>query len=371
MIDQPSSPYSTRGPALPKADSPPPVDNVKIGASGGLRQWLLDNHTSFAVSSYQSGRLVLVGAMENGTVSIHQQRYDRVMGLCWASDRLYLASQQYVWRLENVRRAEQLPQSSFDTVLVPRDAQTTGNIDVHEMAVDGAGRLIIVNTLYSCLATLDPTHSFRPIWKPSFISQLAPEDRCHLNGLGMVDGRPKYVTAVSQTDVADGWHGRPLPKGVVIDVETDRVVTDQVYMPHSPRAVNGRIYALDSGRGFLVEIDPESGKLSDVAFCPGFARGLAIHGDYALVTVSKPRHGGFADLPIEREMEVRLATPMCGVLIIDLKNGDIVEWVKFEGDVTELFTVELMPGVVCPMSLGLGTPEFDNAVTFDPAISPL
>jgi uncharacterized protein (TIGR03032 family) len=187
----------------------------------------------------------------------------------------------------------------------------------------------------------------------------------------MVDGRPKYVTAVSQTDVADGWHGRPLPKGVVIDVETDRVVTDQVYMPHSPRAVNGRIYALDSGRGFLVEIDPESGKLSDVAFCPGFARGLAIHGDYALVTVSKPRHGGFADLPIEREMEVRLATPMCGVLIIDLKNGDIVEWVKFEGDVTELFTVELMPGVVCPMSLGLGTPEFDNAVTFDPAISPL
>ncbi|MBW8777490.1 MAG: TIGR03032 family protein, partial [Stenotrophomonas sp.] len=218
------------------------------------------------------------------------------------------------------------------------------------------------------LATLDPTHSFRPIWKPSFISQLAPEDRCHLNGLGMLDGRPKYVTAVSQTDVADGWHGKPLPRGVIIDVETDRVVTDEVSMPHSPRAVNGRIYALDSGRGFLVEIDPATGKLTDIAFCPGFLRGLAIVGDYAVVTVSKPRHGGFTDLPIEQEMNLRMATPMCGVLVVDLRHGEIVEWVKLEGDVTELFAVEPLPGIVCPMSFGLGDADFGDAITFDPQI---
>lgn len=343
----------------------PDADNVQIGVSRGLRQWLVDNRTSLAVSSYQSGRLILVGAMNDGTVSIHQQRYDRVMGLCWASDRLYLAARQFVWRLEDLRGSSQLPATGFDRVLMPREAHTTGNIDVHEMAVDSEGRLIMVNTLYSCLATLDRTHSFRPIWKPSFISQLVPEDRCHMNGLGMVDGRPKYVTAVSQTDVADGWHGRPLPRGVIIDVETDRVVTDALSMPHSPRAVNGRLYALDSGRGFLVEVDSGTGKLSDIAFCPGFLRGLAIHGQYALVTVSKPRQGGFTDLPIEREMNLRFATPMCGVLIIDMRNGDIVEWIKIEGDATELFSVELMPNVVCPMSIGLGTLEFDNAVTFE------
>jgi uncharacterized protein (TIGR03032 family) len=276
-----------------------------------------------------------------------------------------------VWRLQDIHDTPQQPQSSFDAVLMPHEAYTTGNIDVHEMGVDRSGRLIMVNTMYSCLATLDSTRSFRPIWKPKFISELAPEDRCHLNGLGMVDGKPKYVTAVSQTDVADGWHGMPLPRGVIIDVETDRVVTDELAMPHSPRLVNGRLYALDSGRGFLVEVDIETGKLTDISFCPGFLRGLAIHGDFALVTVSKPRHGGFTGLPIERELDMRQGTPMCGVLIIDLRSREIVEYVKIEGDATELFGVELMPNVVCPMSIGLGTLEFDNAVTFDPDIRPL
>ena len=368
MIDDSSSPYSSRA-RVPEAAAAPVADNVMIGVSKGLRQWLVDNRTSLAVSSYQSGRLILVGAMNDGTVSIHQQRYDRVMGLCWDSNRLYLAARQFVWRLEDISKAAQQPATTFDVVLQPRDAHTTGNVDVHEMAVDGDGRLIIVNTLYSCLATLDRTHSFRPIWKPSFISQLAPEDRCHVNGLGMLNGKPKYVTAVSQTDVADGWHGRPLPRGVVIDIETDRVVTDELSMPHSPRAVDGRLLALDSGRGFLVEVDVQTGRLTDIAFCPGFLRGLAIRGNYALVTVSKPRQGGFTDLPIEREMNRRFATPMCGVLIIDLRDGDIVEWVKIEGDATELFAVELMPDVACPMSIGLGTLEFDNAVTFEDEIS--
>jgi uncharacterized protein (TIGR03032 family) len=368
MIDDSTSPYSARSRAPAPPELTHPQDNTRIGVSRGLRDWLITNRTSLAFSSYQSGRLVLVGAMTNGTVSLHQQRYDRAMGLCWVPGRLYLATRLHVFRLENVLPASQLPQSEFDVALHPREAYTTGNIDVHEMAVDANGRLIFVNTLYSCLATLDPKHSFRPIWKPSFISQLAPEDRCHLNGVGMLDGRPKYVTAVGQTDTPDGWHGRPLPRGVVIDVETDRVVTDELSMPHSPRALNGRIYALDSGRGFLVEMDPGTGKLTDVAFCPGFLRGLSIVGDYAVVTVSKPRHGGFTDLPIEHEMNLRSATPMCGVLVIDLRHGEIVEWVKLEGDVMELFTVELMPGVLCPMSFGFGTPEFDDAITFDPEI---
>lgn len=367
MTDQSSSPYSYRSPPAEPA-TPVLGEDVRIGVSKGLRQWLLDNRTSFAVSSYQSGRLILAGAMDNGTVSIHQQRYDRVMGLCWTPNRLYLAARQFVWRLEDISGAAPQPASPFDVVLAPRNAHATGGLDVHEMSVDADGRLIMVNTHYSCLATLDQTYSFRPIWKPSFISQLAPEDRCHMNGLGMLDGKPKYVTAVSQTDVADGWHGRPLPRGVIIDVETDRVITDELSMPHSPRVVNGRLYALDSGRGFLVDVDIKTGRLSDIAFCPGFLRGLAIHGNYALVTVSKPRQGGFTDLPIEGEMNLRFATPMCGVLIIDLRNGDIVEWMKIEGDATELFSVELMPNVVCPMSIGLGTPEFDNSVTFEAAI---
>ena len=313
----------------------------------------------------------MVGVLPDGTVSIHQQPFARVMGLWWEANRLYLASRVQFWRLENILSPGELADEQFDAVLLARSGQITGNIDTHEVAIDRAGRPILVATGYSCLATLDPVHSFRPIWKPSFISELVPEDRCHLNGLAMVDGKPKYVTAASQADVADGWHGKPLPKGVLIDVETDEIVTDRLSMPHSPRVVEGKIYALDSGRGFLVQIEPETGNVIDLAFCPGWLRGLAVKGKYALVTVSKPRYGSFEGLPMGQEMQRRGLSPECAVLIIDLDTGETVEWLKLEGSVEELFAVELMPGIKCPMAIGPANPEIVNKITFDPEVRPL
>ena len=53
-----------------------------------------------------------------------------------------------------------------------------------------------MNTLFSCLAGLDSRYSFVPRWRPPFISALAAEDRCHLNGLAMVDGdAPAFLVA--------------------------------------------------------------------------------------------------------------------------------------------------------------------------------
>ena len=351
---------------------PPPPEETKIGASRGLAAWLTRNKTSFAFTSYQSGRLLLTGTMPDGTVSVNQQTFSRAMGICWDRDGLWLATRVQLWRLENILPQGQFAENRFDVALMARTTHTTSDIDVHEIAVDGNGRPIFVNTSYSCLATLDPIHSFKPIWKPPFISELAREDRCHMNGLGMLDGKPKYVTAVSQTDVADGWHGRPLPKGVLIDVQSDRIVTDELSMPHSPRvAPDGKVYAVDSGRGFLVEIDPQTGKLRDVAFCPGFLRGLALIGNHALVTVSKPRYGTFQDLPIGDELARRNLTPICAVMIIDLNAGEVVEWLRLEGEVQELFAVELMPNVKCPMVVGPSTQEFADTITFNPEIEPL
>ena len=363
--------YQVTPPANPGAGQPaippaaPPVE-TKIGASRGLAEWLTRSKTSFAVSSYQSGRLFLVGTMPDGTVSVHQQAFSRAMGICWDRNGLWLASRVQLWRLENILPEGTLAQDRFDISLMPRQTFITGDIDVHEVGADADGQPVFVNTSYSCLATLDPVHSFRPVWKPSFISELVREDRCHMNGLGMLDGRPKYVTAVSQTDVANGWHGRPLPKGVIIDVETNRVVTDQLSMPHSPRvAPDGSLYAVDSGRGFLVEVDKETGDLRDVAFCPGFLRGLSIINGYALVTVSKPRYGKFEEMPIVEGLTARNLDPICAVLVIDLSSGEIAEWLRLEGDVQELFTVEVIPGVKCPMSVGPSTEEFPETITFD------
>jgi uncharacterized protein (TIGR03032 family) len=348
-----------------------PVGDTAVSVSPGLAAWLTANETSFAFSSYQSGKLFLVGVHPNGKISVHQQPFARVMGLWWTPDRLYLASRVQFWRLENVLSPGELADGQFDVSLVARSSHITGNIDIHEVAIDGEGSPVFVNTGYSCLATLDPVHSFRPIWKPSFISELVPEDRCHLNGVAMVDGKPKYVTAASAADKADGWHGHPLPKGVLIDVQTDEIVTDRLSMPHSPRVVDGKIYALDSGRGFLVQIERETGEVTDLAFCPGWLRGLAIKGNHALVTVSKPRYGSFEGLPMDDEMKKRGASPVCGVLIVDLTTGETVEWLKLEGGVQELFAVELMPGVKCPSSIGPTSPEIVDKITFDPKIRPL
>ncbi|MET3711952.1 uncharacterized protein (TIGR03032 family) [Sphingomonas trueperi] len=352
--------------SAPGAEAPnlaPGATNIQV--SRGFGAWLRSQRLSLAFTSYQTGQLFLVGTHADGTVSFNQQNFSRAMGVCWRAGRLYLGALFQVWRLENMLRPGELGNKKFDAVLVPRNAQTTGDVDIHEVGVDKEGRVVFVNTKYSCLATLDLTHSFKPVWKPPFISRLAPEDRCHLNGMAMADGEVRYVTAVSRSDVLTGWRARRHEGGVLIDVRDDRIVTDQLSMPHSPRVVGDEVYALDSGRGQVIRIDPASGAKTDIAFCPGFLRGLAIHNGFAIATVSKPRDGTFKGLSLDEELKRRDAEAWCGVLVVNLANGDIVEWIRLEGHITELFDVAAMPGVLCPMSVGPLTAEIQNTITFD------
>jgi uncharacterized protein (TIGR03032 family) len=342
-----------------------PANDTAIEVSRGFAAWLSANQASLAFTSYQSGQLFLVGVLPSGQVSFNQQNFTRAMGVHHQAGRLYLGSLFQVWRLENMLRPGEIGNGAFDSVLVPRNAQTTGDIDVHELAVERDGRVVFVNTKYSCLAALSLTHSFRPIWKPAFISSLAPEDRCHLNGLAMLNGAPKYVTAVSRSDIVNGWRERRGEGGVLIDIETDAVITDKLSMPHSPRVWNERIWALDSGRGYLITIDPATGAKEDIAFCPGFLRGLAFHNGHAIVTVSKPRGGTFAGLALEEALQARDVEAWGGVLVIDVRAGGIVEWIRLQGAITELFDVSVMPGVVCPMSIGAASPEIRTSITLD------
>ncbi len=339
---------------------------TQITVSRGLGGWLRANRLGVAFTSYQTGQLFLLGVLPNGSISFNQQNYVRAMGLCHDDGRLFVGSLFQIWRLENMLRRGETGNDAFDRVFVPREARTTGDIDIHEIGVLADGRPIFVNTRYSCLATTDPVHSFRPLWKPAFISKLAGEDRCHLNGLAMADGVPRYVTAVSRTDSLAGWRERRVDGGVVIDVADDRVVADQLSMPHSPRIAGNRLYVLDSGRGQLVRIDPATGAREDIAFCPGFLRGLALHDGHALVTISKPRDGSFKGLPLEQELAGRGGEAWCGLLVINLRHGEIVEWVKLDGAIAELFDVAALPGVTCPMSVGVDTLEIEGTISIAP-----
>ena len=355
----------------PAIASPEQVHTTNIDCSRGFADWLLMNNTSLAFTSYQTGQLFLVGVMPDHNISIHQRSFVRAMGLTSNADRIYVAGLAAVWRLENILQRTEVANQFFDRLFVPRNRQITGDIDIHEIGVDHSGRLIFVNTNYSCLATVNVTHSFRPLWKPKFISKIAPEDRCHLNGMAMVDGTPKYVTAVSQSDVVNGWREKRELGGVIIDVQTDRIVTDELSMPHSPRFANGALWVLDSGRGYIARVDELTGKKENVCFCPGFLRGLTIWNGHAIATVSLPRDGTFKNLELEENIRARGGVPWCGIQIVDLRTGSIVEWLRLKGFIGELFNVGVIPGARCPMALEVGTPEVQHTISFEPTFGPL
>ena len=208
------------------------------------------------------------------------------MGLWADGQTLWLSTVYQLWRMENLLRPGVLHEG-FDRLYVPKVGYTTGDLDIHDVAVDGDGRVIFVATGFGCIATISDHSSFTPLWRPPFLSKQAAEDRCHFNGLALVDGRPRYVTTVSTSDVIDGWRDRRRDGGVVLDITDGRVVATGLSMPHSPRWYRGRLWLHNSGAGQFGSLDPDRGTFEPLTFCPGYLRGLAFVGDYAVVGLSQ------------------------------------------------------------------------------------
>ena len=223
------------------------------------------NQVSIAFTSYQSGRLYLLGSDPNGRLSFHERIYQRAMGIVGNAQRLFMGGLYQIWRFENILGEGQLANNMFDRCYVPRNAQFTGAIDIHELGIRKDGTVIFVNTKYNCLCVPSVTHSFKVLWKPEFISKIVPEDRCHLNGLAMKDGKARYVTAVCKSDTIDGWRDRRHDGGVVIDIETNEIVCEGLSMPHSPRWANGKLWVLNSGTGYLGTVDLENEEIRAAA----------------------------------------------------------------------------------------------------------
>lgn len=358
---------ATEAKAAPPAKPPLDLMNLKVekSCSRGLASWLASNKLSLAVSSYQTGRVYLVGCDPKGRVSFFERIFERAMGIVGNAQRLYLGSLYQLWRFENVLRMGEAIHKQFDKCYVPRNAQTIGDLDIHELGIRKNGKVVFVNTRYSCLAELSQTHSFKAIWKPEFISKLVPEDRCHLNGLAMVDGEPRYVTAVCRSDSVDGWRDRRRDGGVVIDIRTNEIVCDGLSMPHSPRWANGKLWLLNAGTGQIGWVDFAEKKFVPLAFVPGFARGLSIIGNVAAIGLSKPRNQRFEDLQLDEELRKRDAEPWCGVQIVSLANGDVMNWIRFDGDISEIFDICFLPNVRNAMLVGLRTPEIRELITFE------
>ncbi len=338
----------------------------------GLSQIFAQLGISLVVSTYQAGKVILVrhdpGAASNGhgptsTLNTHFRTFDKPMGIAVQGNKLAIGGQKTVWEMHNMRAlARKLePVNKHDACYLPRRIHITGDIDIHEMAFAADEELWLVNTRFGCLCTLDAAHSFTPRWRPPFISAYAPEDRCHLNGLAMVDGRPKYVTALGETDTAGGWRANKADGGLLMDIESNEILLRGLSMPHSPRWYNDQLYLLESGQGNLAVVERDTTRAArfrrrsapyttrTIAQLPGFTRGLDFYGPLAFIGLSQVRETAtFSGLPLmERLGEERT----CGVWVVHIESGQTLGFLRFESGVQEIFAVQVLPNTGFPEML--------------------
>ena len=317
---------------------------------------------SLLVSTYQAGKVVAVGAAQ-GELNLSYYNFERAMGLAVRPDSIAVGARAQIWFLKSAPdlapRVE--PAGRHDACFLTRSSRFTGEIQAHELAWSG-DELWIVNTAFSCLCTLDDRHSFVPRWRPPFITGLAAEDRCHLNGLAMAPGErgtlvPRYVTALGETDTPQGWRPNKVTSGCLIEVASGQTVARGFAMPHSPRVHAGHIWLLHSGAGQLVQVDPARGRVQTVCELPGYARGLALFDRFGFVGLSKIRETStFGGMPIaEKRAELK-----CGVGVVDLTTGRLTAHLEFITGVEEIFDVQVVPGARCAALSG-PYPHLDGA----------
>ena len=304
---------------------------------------------SLLVSTYQAGKLIVL-RNDGGVLNTHFRIFQKPMGMAATGNKLVIGTAYQIWELRNVpATAPKLaPAHKHDACYLPRRSHITGDIDIHEMTFVGE-ELWFVNTRFSCLCTVDPDHSFVPRWRPPFVSAYDLSDRCHLNGLATVNDQLKYVTALGETDTAGGWRANKASGGILMDVPNNQVICRGLSMPHSPRWYRDQLWVLESGKGGLAKVDPQTGQVTMVAELPGFTRGLDFWGPLAFVGLSQVRETAvFSGLPITERITERI----CGVWVVNIETGQILAFLRFEQGVREIFAVQALPGIRFPEVLG-------------------
>lgn len=320
---------------------------------------------SVAISTYQAGKLLLVGWLGD-RASLLARHFAKPMGFEVRGDRLVLATRHEVTVFQNCPMLahdyiHDQP-GRYDALFLPRTTYHTADLHTHDIAATESD-IWLVNTRFSCLSTLSEAFTFVPRWRPSFVSAIVPEDRCHLNGLALRDGRPAYVTALGETDTRGGWRENKITGGIVIDVERNEIILHGLAMPHSPRWHDGNLWLLNSGEGQLLRLDVASGETDVICELPGYLRGLTFVGRHALVGLCKIREAPiFGGMPVE----TRYPKLACGVAVVDIERGRQVGFIEFTSGCTEIYDVRFLPGVLRPNILNLDKEATRHAVTAAP-----
>lgn len=318
-------------------------EQIEADVSKGLGAWLKARDVCLLVSSYQSGRLIIIGADKDGRAVIRQERFDRAMGISVSKDAVLLATLHQLW-LFKLTKPLSAKGSDSEKILVPQASYHTGFVNCHDVAWVG-GLPIFASAMFNCVGMVTAESSFVPLWAPAFIKDLVPEDRCHLNGLAVDQGRLRFVTALIAGNEKQAWR-QDRSKGVIIDVPSKKTVVSDLWMPHSPRVHERKLWLHESGRGGFGCI--ERGKFVEKLSCPGFTRGLDFHKTVAAIGVSKPREDSLDGLPLKQRLAEKGIEPLSAVLFFDTAANSVIHSIRFRSTVEEIYDVAFMSGASNP-----------------------
>jgi len=343
----------------------PPVGAEKPIAcevSPEFATWIATCGGSLAITTYQAGKVVLVG-WDGRQVTVLLRHFDKPMGMTASGNRMALATRNELALFANAPLLApdylENQRNIYDGLFLPRTSYWTGDLNVHDIAYADDG-LWVVATRFCCLARLSEEYSFIPVWRPRFLTDTVPEDRCHLNGLAVVGGKPKYVTALGETDFVGGWRKNKATGGIIMDVDSGNIIARGLSMPHSPRWHDGQFWVLNSGKGELWRVNPADGSHDVICTLPGYLRGLALIGPYALIGLCQIREKHiFGGLPIQDRFPIL----KCGVALVDIRNGQQLGMLEFTAGAQELFEVTYLPGLHRPMLLNRDKPATRDAFT--------
>lgn len=265
------------------------------------------------------------------------------MGFAFSSDfqKMAIACRYSIGLFQNsTQLAQHYPTrpNTYDALYMPRVTYHTNALDIHDLEIIN-DEIYGVNTLFSCIMKTSASYTFDPVWQPNFITELASEDRCHLNGMVVVDDKIRFVTAFNTGNRFRSWSADIPHTGVLLSVEDNEIISHDLSMPHSPIWVNGELYLLESGLGQLVKIDLSSGKAETIKHLGGFVRGLTFYQGYFLIGRSRTRDSGsiLGKLNVDKKYDV------ASVVIMHAETAAIVGEIVYENSVDEIYDVGVLP----------------------------
>lgn len=318
--------------------------DVACRVNQGFSQWLASAGCSLAVTTYQAGKLLLIG-WDGKQPTLNARHFQRVMGLDVCGDTLALASDTEIRLFQNapLLAEDLLPDqpNRYDALYLEKAIFHTGDLFVHDLAFTDAG-LVFVNTRFSCIATVSHEYNFVPLWKPPFLDEIVPGDLCHLNGLAIRDGQLQAATALGASTTEGGWREHKADGGILIDISSNEIQLTGLSMPHSPRWHAGKLWVLNSGKGELLCLDPGSNHAEVVCKLPSYLRGLTFHGEMAIVGLCKIREKKvFGGMPVDQQHAALLS----GVALVDLRSGELAGIFEFTAGVEEIYDIRILPDI--------------------------